>query len=95
MIEQIRSTIAPTRETIYNTRYTFDPTYGGHTGIHAIPCICRMGFYVIIEIPAATAYLHTIPWVPVGSALPASVNEIVTGEESDIAPDGARVSTLN
>jgi len=33
----------------------------------------------------------TIPWVPVGSAATRFlINEILTGEESDIAPDGAR-----
>jgi hypothetical protein len=94
MITQIRAAIAPVRETILQ-----HPLYHHIQRMDDIRVFMQFHVFAVWDFMSLLKSLQqqltctTIPWVPKGSAATRFlINEIVTGEESDLAPDGTRVS---
>lgn len=94
MITQVRNTIEPVRQQIIQ-----------HKLYHHMQCMNDIRIFMQYHIFAVWDFMSllkslqqlltctTIPWVPRGSsATRFLINEIVTGEESDLAPDGTRIS---
>ncbi|SFE68087.1 Protein of unknown function [Chitinophaga sp. CF118] len=93
-IEQIKNTIAPVRDTIVQ-----HPLYSHMQRMDDIRLFMQYHVYAVWDFMSLLKSLQqhltctNIPWVPVGSAATRFlINEIVTGEESDIDPQGTRVS---
>ncbi|WP_298737271.1 DUF3050 domain-containing protein [uncultured Chitinophaga sp.] len=94
MIQTIRDTIAPVREQIVQ-----HPLYQRMQQMDDIRVFMQYHVFAVWDFMSLLKSLQqqltctTIPWVPSGSAATRFlINEIVTGEESDIAPDGSRLS---
>ena len=90
----IRAAIAPVREQIIQ-----HPLYSDMQRMEDIRTFMQYHVFAVWDFMSLLKSLQrqltctTIPWVPVGSAATRYlINEIVTGEESDVAPDGSRVS---
>lgn len=94
MIADIRSTIAPVREQIVQ-----HPLYNRMQQMDDIRVFMQYHIFAVWDFMSLLKSLQqrltctTIPWMPTGSAATRFlINEIVTGEESDVAPDGTRLS---
>lgn len=94
MIAQIRDTIAPVRATIIQ-----HPLYRRMQHMDDIRVFMQYHVFAVWDFMSLLKSLQRqltavdIPWVPRGSAATRFlINEIVTGEESDVAPDGSRIS---
>jgi len=94
MINEIRNTIAPVREQIVQ-----HPLYRRMQQMDDIRLFMQYHVFAVWDFMSLLKSLQqqltctVIPWVPRGSAATRFlINEIVTGEESDVAPDGARLS---
>jgi pyrroloquinoline quinone (PQQ) biosynthesis protein C len=90
----IRAAIAPVREQIIQ-----HPLYRDMQRMEDIRTFMQYHVFAVWDFMSLLKSLQrqltctAIPWVPVGSAATRYlINEIVTGEESDVAPDGTRVS---
>jgi len=90
----IRAAIAPVREQIIQ-----HPLYNEMQRMEDIRSFMQYHVFAVWDFMSLLKSLQrnltctTLPWVPVGSAATRFlINEIVTGEESDIDPDGKRVS---
>jgi hypothetical protein len=93
-IAHIKATIAPVRELIIR-----HPLYSEMQRIEDIRSFMQYHVFAVWDFMSLLKSLQRnltctdIPWVPKGSAATRYlINEIVTGEESDVAPDGTRVS---
>ena len=93
-IPHIKGTITPVRETIIQ-----HPLYSEMQRIEDIRSFMQYHVFAVWDFMSLLKSLQRhltctdIPWVPKGSAATRYlINEIVTGEESDVAPDGTRVS---
>ena len=93
-IQHIRTTIAPIRETIIQ-----HPLYTEMQRIEDLRSFMQYHVFAVWDFMSLLKSLQRhltctdIPWVPKGSAATRYlINEIATGEESDVAPDGTRVS---
>jgi hypothetical protein len=91
---QIKETIAPVRDTIVQ-----HPLYRHMQRMEDIRMFMQYHVFAVWDFMSLLKSLQlqltctSIPWVPVGSAATRFlINEIVTGEESDIDPNGTRVS---
>ncbi len=94
MIAAIRDTIAPVRETIVQ-----HPLYRHIQQVDDIRIFMQYHVFAVWDFMSLLKSLQRqltctdIPWIPTGTAATRFlINEIVTGEESDLAPDGARIS---
>ncbi|GAA0531347.1 DUF3050 domain-containing protein [Chitinophaga japonensis] len=94
MIAQIRDTIAPVREKIIQ-----HPLYRRMQHMEDVRVFMQYHVFAVWDFMSLLKSLQArltctaIPWVPQGSAATRFlINEIVTGEESDLAPDGSRAS---
>ena len=94
MITQIRDAIAPVRQQIVQ-----HPLYHRMQQMDDIRVFMQYHVFAVWDFMSLLKSLQqqltctSIPWVPRGSAASRFlINEIVTGEESDIAPDGTRLS---
>lgn len=94
MITQIRDAIAPVRQQIVQ-----HPLYRHMQQVDDIRVFMQYHVFAVWDFMSLLKSLQqqltctAIPWVPRGSAASRFlINEIVTGEESDIAPDGTRLS---
>jgi len=94
MIAEIRKTIAPVREKIVQ-----HPLYHRIQQIDDIRVFMQYHVFAVWDFMSLLKSLQqqltctAIPWVPRGNAATRFlINEIVTGEESDITPDGFRLS---
>jgi len=90
----IRAAIAPVREKIIQ-----HPLYHEMQRMEDIRSFMQYHIFAVWDFMSLLKSLQrqltctNLPWVPVGSAATRYlINEIVTGEESDIDPDGKRVS---
>ncbi|HEY8919433.1 MAG TPA: DUF3050 domain-containing protein [Chitinophaga sp.] len=90
----IRDAIAPLRETIIQ-----HPLYRRIQHIDDIRLFMQYHVFAVWDFMSLLKSLQrqltctTIPWMPAGNAATRFlINEIVTGEESDIAPNGSRTS---
>ncbi|SDF24738.1 DUF3050 domain-containing protein [Chitinophaga filiformis] len=93
-IQHIRTSIAPIRDTIIQ-----HPLYTEMQRIEDLRSFMQYHVFAVWDFMSLLKSLQRhltctdIPWVPKGSAATRYlINEIVTGEESDVAPDGTRVS---
>ncbi|MCF6401910.1 DUF3050 domain-containing protein [Chitinophaga filiformis] len=93
-IPHIKGTIAPIRESIVQ-----HPLYTEIQRIEDIRSFMQYHVFAVWDFMSLLKSLQRhltctdIPWVPKGNAATRYlINEIVTGEESDVAPDGTRVS---
>jgi pyrroloquinoline quinone (PQQ) biosynthesis protein C len=93
-ILHIKGTISPVRETIIQ-----HPLYAEMQRIEDLRSFMQYHVFAVWDFMSLLKSLQRhltctdIPWVPKGSAATRYlINEIVTGEESDVAPDGTRVS---
>lgn len=91
---QIKETIAPVRDTIVK-----HPLYSHMQRMDDIRMFMQYHVFAVWDFMSLlkSLQLHltctSIPWVPVGSAATRFlINEIVTGEESDVDPNGTRIS---
>ena len=94
MITQVRDAIAPVRQQIVQ-----HPLYRHMQQMGDIRVFMQYHVFAVWDFMSLLKSLQqqltctAIPWVPRGSAASRFlINEIVTGEESDIAPDGTRLS---
>lgn len=92
--EQIRAAIGPVREQIIQ-----HPLYREMQRMDDIRSFMQYHIFAVWDFMSLLKSLQRrltctdLPWVPVGNAATRYlINEIVTGEESDIDPDGNRVS---
>ncbi|WP_217605343.1 DUF3050 domain-containing protein [Chitinophaga sp. GbtcB8] len=90
----IKDAIAPLRETIIQ-----HPLYRRIQHIDDIRLFMQYHVFAVWDFMSLLKSLQnrltctTIPWMPAGNAATRFlINEIVTGEESDLAPNGARTS---
>jgi hypothetical protein len=90
----IRTAIAPVREQIIQ-----HPLYRDMQRMEDIRVFMQYHVFAVWDFMSLLKSLQRnltcveLPWVPVGSAATRFlINEIVTGEESDVDPDGNRVS---
>ena len=93
-IEKIRKSIAPLREEIIN-----HPVYSAIKDIDDLRIFMQYHVYAVWDFMSLLKSLQigltcvTLPWIPVGSANTRFlINEIVTGEESDVDEAGIRIS---
>jgi hypothetical protein len=93
-IPQIKGAIAPVREAIIQ-----HPLYPEMQRMEDIRSFMQYHVFAVWDFMSLLKSLQRkltctdIPWIPKGSAATRYlINEIVTGEESDVAPDGTRVS---
>jgi hypothetical protein len=93
-IDQIKETIAPVRERIVQ-----HPLYSQMQRMEDIKVFMQYHVFAVWDFMSLLKSLQlnltctSIPWVPVGTAATRFlINEIVTGEESDVDPSGTRVS---
>lgn len=91
---QIKETIAPVRDNIVQ-----HPLYAHMQRMEDIRVFMQYHVFAVWDFMSLLKSLQlnltctSIPWVPVGSAATRFlINEIVTGEESDVDPNGNRVS---
>lgn len=94
MIAQIRETIAPVRDAIIH-----HPLYEQMKRMEDIRAFMEHHVFAVWDFMSLLKSLQRrltctgIPWVPTGNAATRFlINEIVTGEESDLTPEGARAS---
>ncbi|SFN80806.1 Protein of unknown function [Chitinophaga sp. YR627] len=93
-IPHIKGTIAPVRERIIQ-----HPLYPEMQRMDDIRAFMQYHVFAVWDFMSLLKSLQRnltctdIPWIPKGSAATRFlINEIVTGEESDVAPDGTRLS---
>src|SRR4051812_41851333 len=93
-IQQIKEKIAPVRDNI-----VAHPLYSHMQRMDDIRVFMQYHVFAVWDFMSLLKSLQlkltctSIPWIPVGSAATRFlINEIVTGEESDVDPDGTRVS---
>jgi len=93
-IAHIKGTIAPIRETIIK-----HPLYAEMQRIEDLRSFMQHHVFAVWDFMSLLKSLQKnltctdVPWIPKGNAATRYlINEIVTGEESDVAPDGTRVS---
>ncbi len=93
-IPHIKATIAPVRERIIQ-----HPLYPEMQRMDDIRAFTQYHVFAVWDFMSLLKSLQRnltctdIPWIPKGSAATRYlINEIVTGEESDVDPDGNRVS---
>jgi hypothetical protein len=93
-LQHIKATIAPVRETIVN-----HPLYSHMQRMEDIRLFMQYHVFAVWDFMSLLKSLQRhltcieLPWVPVGSAATRFlINEIVTGEESDVDPSGNRIS---
>ncbi|RBL93507.1 DUF3050 domain-containing protein [Chitinophaga flava] len=93
-IEKIQETIANTRETVIS-----HPLYASLESLDDIRLFMEYHVYAVWDFMSLLKGLQQhltcvqVPWVPVGNAATRYlINEIVTGEESDVDMDGNRCS---
>ena len=91
---RIKETIAPVRDTIVK-----HPLYSHMQRMDDIRMFMQYHVFAVWDFMSLLKSLQlnltctSIPWVPVGNAATRFlINEIVTGEESDIDPNGTRIS---
>lgn len=91
---RIKETIAPVRDAIVQ-----HPLYSHMRRMEDIRLFMQYHVFAVWDFMSLLKSLQlrltctSIPWVPVGSAATRFlINEIVTGEESDIDPNGIRIS---
>jgi hypothetical protein len=94
MITQVTETIAPVREAIIR-----HPLYERMKRMEDIRIFMQHHVFAVWDFMSLLKSLQRrltctdIPWTPTGNAATRFlINEIVTGEESDLTPDGARAS---
>lgn len=94
MINNLQARIAPIRQEIVE-----HPLYGALTDLNGLQVFSEVHVFAVWDFMSLLKSLQrnltcvNIPWVPVGSANTRYlINEIVTGEESDIDPNGNRIS---
>jgi len=93
-IDQIRSKVEPLRSAISG-----HPLYKRITGPAEVQVFMQHHVYAVWDFMSLLKSLQNaltctrVPWVPVGTAETRYlINEIVCGEESDVDPDGRRMS---
>ncbi|MFM8432124.1 MAG: DUF3050 domain-containing protein [Bacteroidota bacterium] len=93
-IEEFRSAITPSRERLVN-----HPVYSGISSIGQLRTFMEYHVFAVWDFMSLLKYLQReltcvhVPWMPKGTASTRYlINEIVTGEESDVDPDGNRIS---
>lgn len=93
-LQQIKTAIAPVREQI-----VAHPLYSRMQRMEDIRLFMQYHIFAVWDFMSLLKSLQRhltctdLPWVPVGSAATRFlINEIVTGEESDVDPDGNRLS---
>ena len=93
-IEKLQATIAPHREALIN-----HPLYSSISSLTDIQSFMEHHVFAVWDFMSLLKYLQinltctTLPWMPVGSANTRFlINEIVTGEESDVDQHGNRTS---
>ena len=92
--DQIRARIEPAR-----ARLLAHPLYGRMRSLADVRLFMRSHAFAVWDFMSLLKRLQrdltcvTVPWVPVGDAeVRYLINEIVCGEESDIDPEGGRIS---
>lgn len=93
-ISHIKATIAPIRDNIIQ-----HPLYSGMQRIEDLRSFMEYHVFAVWDFMSLLKSLQKqltctdIPWIPKGNAATRFlINEIVTGEESDVDPNGVRVS---
>lgn len=93
-IDQLRTEIEPLRQ-----RIAEHPVYREMKTLDSVRLFMQYHVYAVWDFMSLLKSLQceltrvSIPWFPVGTANTRYlINEIVTGEESDVDPDGARIS---
>jgi Protein of unknown function (DUF3050) len=93
-IDQLRKEIEPLRQ-----RIAAHPVYPEMKTLDSVRLFMQYHVYAVWDFMSLLKSLQreltcvSIPWFPVGTANTRYlINEIVTGEESDVDPDGARIS---
>ncbi len=93
-IQRIQQTIEPLRQQIIN-----HPVYASVQNVDDLQLFMHYHVYAVWDFMSLLKALQnkltctTVPWYPVGSAETRYlINEIVTGEESDVDQDGVRKS---
>jgi hypothetical protein len=94
MVNSLSERIAPIRQQIVE-----HPLYGSLTELNDLRTFSQVHVFAVWDFMSLLKSLQRnltcvrVPWIPVGSASTRYlINEIVTGEESDIDPAGNRIS---
>ena len=94
MIDALQKRISPIRREIVE-----HPLYGALTDLNGLRAFSEVHVFAVWDFMSLLKSLQRqltcveVPWVPVGTANSRFlINEIVTGEESDVDPDGNRIS---
>jgi len=93
-IAAILTKIAPSRDRLIN-----HPLYSRLTSLQSVQQFMEAHVFAVWDFMSLLKRLQTdltcttVPWIPVGNgAVRYLINEIVSGEESDVDPEGGRIS---